>query len=146
MLVVCGGTSGDFVLGVRVHCQHRRPLRRRLVRMKLLFPLGVAHSAQYCGHRLDTHFQSSFRVRSIPEILKAHLTDSLRGEQSLLGGLFQTVILLSGTIGVCLCSLVQTVATNAGMDLHQALQDGFWMLSGFSWLCESNRTTVGSMG
>ena len=136
MLVVCCGTSGDLVLGLRIHRQHCQPVRRRLVRMVPLLSNGLANPAQYYWHWLDTHLQSSFRVRSIHEIPRAQLKYRFRAEQSLLGALFQTVILLSGTIGVCLCSLVQTVATDGGKDLHQALQDGFWMLAGFSWLCE----------
>ena len=57
-------------------------------------------------------------------------------EQSLIGALFQTSIQFAGTIGVCLCSLVQTLVTNSTGDLRFALQSAFWMLAGFAWLCE----------
>ena len=62
---------------------------------------------------------------------------SHRDEQSLLGALFQTVLQLSATIGICVCSLVQTVITRHSGDLRQALEDAFWVMAGFAWFCTS---------
>jgi len=56
-----------------------------------------------------------------------------RHEQSLLGALFQTVLQLSGTIGICLCSLVQEVVYRDTGDLHKALTTVCWMMAGFAW-------------
>lgn len=65
------------------------------------------------------------------------LTEMSRSEQSLFGALFMTAWQLSGPIGVCLCSLVQTVVTRNTGDLLQALRDAFWMSASFAWLCRS---------
>ena len=64
----------------------------------------------------------------------------VRHEQSLLGAVFQTSVQLSGTIGVCLSSLVQDVVYEESGDLHRALCVVCRMLAGFSWLGKLDQT------
>ena len=52
------------------------------------------------------------------------------------GGLFQTVLQISITLGICLSSLVQTEVYKSTGDIRRSVQMAYWMLAGLAWLGE----------
>lgn len=76
-------------------------------------------------------FGADFTV-GIGSILISNLVTS--EEQSMAGGLFQTVLQISITLGICMSSLVQTEVYKSTGDIRRSVQMAYWMLAGLAWL------------
>jgi hypothetical protein len=126
----------NVVLGCGIRRQSCQPIRSRLVRInsELRPSLTLGLIGQHDGDWLYSDLQPG-RWVSLGAPRAETATDG-RHEQSLLGAVFQTTIQLSGTIGVCLCSLVQQVVVYNTGNLYRALCITWWMLAGFAWLCK----------
>ncbi|KIR25572.1 efflux protein [Cryptococcus deuterogattii LA55] len=75
-------------------------------------------------------FGADFTV-GIGSVLISNLVSE--DEQSLAGALFQTALQIASTVGVCICSLMQTEITAQSGSLLTGLRDTFWMSAAFSW-------------
>ncbi|OWZ66867.1 hypothetical protein AYX14_05865 [Cryptococcus neoformans] len=75
-------------------------------------------------------FGADFTV-GIGSVLISNLVSE--DEQSLAGALFQTALQIASTVGVCICSLMQTEVTAQSASLLTGLRDTFWMSAAFSW-------------
>ncbi|WWD15702.1 hypothetical protein CI109_100124 [Kwoniella shandongensis] len=94
-------------------------------------PLGRTYWANEFVSNIMTPFGADFTV-GIGSVLISNLV--VEDEQSLAGALFQTSLQIASTVGVCLCSLIQTVVSNQTGSLLQGLRITFWIMAGFSWL------------
>ncbi|WVQ78178.1 hypothetical protein IAT38_000261 [Cryptococcus sp. DSM 104549] len=94
-------------------------------------PVGVTYWANEFVSCIMNPFGADFTV-GIGSVLISNLVGE--DQQSLAGALFQTALQIASTVGVCICSLLQTVVTEQKGSLLTGLRDTFWMMAGFSWL------------
>ncbi|KAK8870017.1 hypothetical protein IAR55_000587 [Kwoniella newhampshirensis] len=94
-------------------------------------PMDRTYWANEFVSNIMTPFGADFTV-GIGSVLISNLV--VEEEQSLAGALFQTSLQIASTVGVCICSLLQTVVTNQTGSLLQGLRITFWIMAGFSWL------------